>query len=216
MPFVCTLKEWQTTKKPINDFIVAASDPSGDDSWKLFPIGMPGKFHKYCELETQIGSHDKTVFCAINANTDKKRRLFGNNRQLFATTLRRHGIHNVDRMDPLEYFLELPKYKFVISPEGNGIDCHRHYEALMAGCIPIIEDRPLTRKKYGKCPVLFTHNYSEITVEYLEKKYDEMLGREYDFSCLFISSYSPSTVKEIIYNSNWWMSRRWGVLWYKN
>ena len=33
----------------------------------------------------------------------------------------------------------LSKYKFIISPEGNGIDCHRHYEAILCGCIPIIE-----------------------------------------------------------------------------
>ena len=122
MPFVYTLKDWQATKKPIEDFIVAASNPNGQDTWTTFPIGMPVQFHNYGNLETQLGSHDKTVFCAINTSTDRKRRFLGKNRKTFAATLRKNGITNLDRIDPLLYFLELPKYKFVISPEGNGID----------------------------------------------------------------------------------------------
>ena len=30
-----------------------------------------------------------------------------------------------------DYFNNIGKYKFVASPTGNGLDCHRHYEAIL-------------------------------------------------------------------------------------
>jgi hypothetical protein len=89
-------------------------------------------------------------------------------------TLQRSGIMNIT-LDHNDYFSILPSSKFVISPEGNGIDCHRHYEALLAGAIPVMEKNPLTEEKYKDLPVLWTTDYSEITREYLEQKYNEMI-----------------------------------------
>ena len=34
---------------------------------------------------------------------------------------------------------ELSSYKFALSPEGNGIDCHRTWECLYLGVIPIVK-----------------------------------------------------------------------------
>jgi hypothetical protein len=34
---------------------------------------------------------------------------------------------------------EMCKYSFVLSPFGNGYDCHRTWEALLLGCIPIMK-----------------------------------------------------------------------------
>jgi len=92
----------------------------------------------------------------------------------------------------------------VISPEGNGIDCHRHYEALIAGCIPIIEDNSQIREKYKGCPILYTHDYSEITETYLIQKYTEMLDQTYDFAPLFLSTYTPEEQEEIKKCGNYW------------
>ncbi len=57
------------------------------------------------------------------------------------------------------YFNSLPHFKFVISPEGNGIDTHRTYEALIFGCIPIVEYDINIQKKYEGCPIIFTKDY---------------------------------------------------------
>ena len=91
------------------------------------------------------------------------------------------------------YYFKLPNYKFVISPEGNGIDCHRHYESLMAGCIPIIEkeNSEIIKNKYGNVPILYTTDYSEITEEYLENIYDEYLDKQFNFSKLYLSNWPP-------------------------
>jgi hypothetical protein len=101
----------------------------------------------------------------------------------------------------------LPNYKFVISPEGNGIDCHRHYEALLAGCIPIIERNPLVEEKYKGCPVLYTDDYSEITEDYLLKVYEEMKSQTYDFSRLFLSFYTEEQQALIKQCGTYWIRR---------
>ena len=84
------------------------------------------------------------------------------------------------------------------------MDCHRHYEALVAGCIPIMESNPLTIQKYKGLPVLYTKDYSEITRDYLESIYESFLNTTYDFSSLFLSYYSPEQIKLIQNQSEYW------------
>jgi hypothetical protein len=60
------------------------------------------------------------------------------------------------------------KYAFVLSPAGGGYDCHRTWEALLLGCIPIVKrfNIPL-EKVYDDLPVLIVDNWSDITQELL-------------------------------------------------
>jgi hypothetical protein len=84
----------------------------------------------------------------------------------------------------------------------------------MAGCIPIVEHNPLTEEKYKGCPILYTKDYSEITHEYLEAKYKEMLDKNYDFSRLFLSYYSKEEQLAIKDQGNFWMKVTTGKQWY--
>jgi hypothetical protein len=154
--------------KDVSNLIVQASAIDGSDSIQHFPIGMGYKY-KGQQLK---GPHDQPVLCAIVTETDKRRRPSGINRKEIVQTLEKNGIQNIYTDN---YFDDLPKYKFVVSPEGNGIDCHRHYEALIAGCIPIVEYNDDIQKKYQGCPILYTKDYTEITEAYLSKKYEEMI-----------------------------------------
>jgi glycosyltransferase involved in cell wall biosynthesis len=211
-----TLQKWQTMIKPRNEWLYNCSEHVFlNDEWVSFPIGMGWTMinQQYSLKELQHGSHDKLVLCAIRTHTDQQRRPTGLNRNVILETLRSHQIENVE-MEPSAYFRELPTYKFVISPEGNGIDCHRHYEALMAGCIPIVEDRDNIREKYKGCPILYTKDYSEITESYLNEKYNEMIHTTYDFSRLLMSSYSKMEQYQIKDNGNYWGNRLAGRPWY--
>jgi hypothetical protein len=161
----------------------------------------------------QLGPHDQTVLCAIGTGTDRRRRP-AFNRDHIVRILERNGIPNHHHMNANNYLEALPQYKFIISPEGNGIDCHRHYEALMAGAIPVIEEHPGIREKYGDCPILFTKDYTEITPAYLEAKYEEMKDRVYDFSRLFLSYYDERRRAQIIDQGNFWSHHLRGKLWY--
>ncbi len=211
-----SLREWQNMIVHKDQIIVQASTTDGCDGQTCTSIGMSYIYAHYPDktADFQIGNHDQLVLCAIGENTDQRRR--GGqaiNRRNIIATLKSNGIENV-ALKGLEYFESLPKYKFVISPEGNGVDCHRHYEALMAGCIPIVEFNPIIQAKYGDVPILYTRDYSEITPTYLEEKYAEMLDRKWDFSRLFLSSWSPEEQMLIKYRGNYWCKELVNKCWY--
>jgi hypothetical protein len=216
-----TLSVWQNLPKRRDELLYNCSEfDRQNDEWVDFPIGMSWQIVNYPEpIESLLNNNNKReqlVLCAINATTDRRRRGGGPiNRESILRNLLQSGIHN-QSMDSITYLKTLSSYKFVISPEGNGIDCHRHYEALMAGCIPIIEDNEKfnLREKYGNCPILFTKDYSEITPEYLESKYEEMIHKVWDFSRLYLSYYNYLEQRQIRENGNYWGQRVAQKKWY--
>jgi hypothetical protein len=212
----CTLRTWQQILKSPDDLIVAGSNMDGQDTWTEYSIGMSSQifFFKNKPHKFQIGDHTNLVGCSFLTTTDAYRRPNPPNRKSIVKTLEKIGIKNIN-IPMRQYYYTLPSYKFFISPEGNGIDCHRHYEALIAGTIPIVEDNPLIREKYKNMPVLYTKDYSEITEEYLIKKYDEMLNIEYEFYPLFLSSWSEIIQEQIKKSSNYWVSKLSGKIYYQ-
>lgn len=62
------------------------------------------------------------------------------------------------------------RYAFVISPHGNGYDCHRTWEALVLGCIPIIKKSPISDLSlFDGLPVLLVNNWSDVTEGVLQQ-----------------------------------------------
>ena len=57
-------------------------------------------------------------------------------------------------------------YAFVVSPHGNGLDCHRTWEALILGCIPIVKTS-LLDNMYDNLPVLIVNSWKDVTRELL-------------------------------------------------
>jgi hypothetical protein len=57
------------------------------------------------------------------------------------------GNASIDFLEAKVPFADLMRmygeYQFVLSPRGNGLDCHRTWEALLAGCIVITRTSPL-------------------------------------------------------------------------
>lgn len=74
-------------------------------------------------------------------------------------------------------------YAFILSPFGNGMDCHRTWEALCLGCIPIIK-APNFRKMFENLPVLIVENWSEVNNELLLKTIDEFKQRTFNYEKL--------------------------------
>ena len=212
----CSLYEWQHTLKPENELIVQASKTDGSDGITNISIGMcfPYVHQRGNNLECQIGIHDKLVLCSVRNSTDSYRR--GNNkinRKTILQELEKNGIYNTEICND-KYYKCLPEYKYIISPEGNGIDCHRHYEALLAGCIPIVEYNPIIVRKYGNVPILYTHDYTDVTVENLNYIYEKMLHNKFDFSRLLMSYQTEEETKLIKHRGNLWCERLANEKWY--
>lgn len=58
------------------------------------------------------------------------------------------------------------EYAFVLSPFGGGMDCHRTWEALCLGCIPIVKSIG-SNTMYEDLPVLIINEWSEVNEDLL-------------------------------------------------
>lgn len=78
-----------------------------------------------------------------------------------------------------EYFNYLSEFKFVLSPRGAGIDCHRTWEALYVNTIPIVRSDSID-ELYKNLPILIINDWNEINEEFLNKKYEEISQKEFN------------------------------------
>ena len=76
--------------------------------------------------------------------------------------------HLPERLPRTKYWKELRKSKFVLSPLGNGMDCHRTWEALILGVVPIVK-RSTISTVFDGLPVIQVEDYSKISTQTLEE-----------------------------------------------
>ena len=77
----------------------------------------------------------------------------------------------------------MSKYTFILSPFGNGMDCHRTWEALCLGCIPILR-APGFKKMFENLPVLIVNNWFEVNQELLDKTISEFQTKTFHYEKL--------------------------------
>jgi hypothetical protein len=70
------------------------------------------------------------------------------------------------------------KCKFVLSPHGNGLDCHRTWEALALGCYPIVKTSGLD-PLFDDLPVWIVKEWSDITAETMRQTASDFDCREF-------------------------------------
>ena len=91
----------------------------------------------------------------------------------------------LERRPFLEYMKEMSEYKFTLSPRGLGPDCYRTWEAMLVGCIPVLHTCYLD-ELYADLPVLFVEKWEDVTPEFLEQKYQEIMSKKYNIEKLFM------------------------------
>ena len=77
------------------------------------------------------------------------------------------------KSDYLPYLENLSRYRFALSLHGAGADCHRHWEILSVGSIPLIKSSFLD-PLFDDLPVILYKDISEITESYLSVQYERI------------------------------------------
>lgn len=90
---------------------------------------------------------DETIFNEVlNKNIKKERLIYVNfdvntnraERNYCISELNKKGLEMQPKLPFKEYLEEVAKSYFVVSPNGNGIDCHKTWESLYLKTIPIV------------------------------------------------------------------------------
>ena len=76
------------------------------------------------------------------------------------------------KLKRIELCREKTRYAFVVSPHGNGLDCHRTWESLVLGNIVIVK-RSSIDALYEGLPVVIVEDWREISPENLKRWHAE-------------------------------------------
>lgn len=119
----------------------------------------------------------KSIFCYLNHFVHPQR-------VECSVHFRSIGIQRFPRTTFAEYLQHLSESVFVVSPPGQGVDCHRTWEALLMGCYPIVI-RSKLNPLYEDLPIVAVDHWNEVTVPFLERKYTELQSRTWSRSKLY-------------------------------
>jgi FkbM family methyltransferase len=136
---------------------------------------------------------NKELLYSIKQNNNKKDKLVYCNFD-FSTNPYRHQVYEQIKDEAFidfdftkrtqeDYWATLSQYKFVISPRGNSIDCHRVWEAIYLGVVPIVE-KHLAMELFHDFPILMIDNWSDLDSFNLNQDLYSSLIRDFDINKL--------------------------------
>lgn len=73
----------------------------------------------------------------------------------------RHGFIE-KRIEPSSFRALMTQSMFVASPPGNGMDCHRTWESIYLGAVPIVEKGKLANSLIESLPIVAVSDWSEV------------------------------------------------------
>ena len=196
------LNKWFTVNKDYEDDIIIPI-PIGLESvylrvnatshlgkYSSYVVGAINKIKYIDNLAKQKIDHDKLIYLNINPRT------YPSERQHVLNLFQEEGwVTNKKSVSWQEYYKDIASHKFVFSPRGNGIDCHRTWEALYLRTIPIVRES-LHMNEFKDLPILFIKNWEDISYNYLSTKYEEMSSKLYDLSKMKISYWQERMRRE--------------------
>ena len=143
---------------------------------RSIPIGLENsiwfpdiqKEQKILNISKTEPSYKNILYVNHNISTNPKERtlpyeLFSN--KSWATVVYGYNGINFDN-----YLDNIHSHKFVLCPEGNGIDTHRTWETLYTGSIPI-EKRNRNNRFYTDLPICFVDKWEDVTEDFLNSEF---------------------------------------------
>jgi len=85
------------------------------------------------------------------------------------------------------FCLKIKNHKFVLSPDGNGFGCHRTWESLYLGSIPIVQRHVFTEEFSKDVPMVIVDSWEEVTEEFLNNEYDRLMSMEWNWEICKLS-----------------------------
>lgn len=138
-----------------------------------------------CHSIAPCHEKERLVYCNFSLNTHSIRP------KLWAMLEGKHfvrsehmGSYQSYKLTHRQFYQQLGVSKFCVAPRGNAIETFRMWDSLYVGTIPIVVREAVFHRQLEDLPILFLDSYeqfSELSEEYLEGKYSEMLHRNWNY-----------------------------------
>lgn len=156
------------------------------------PIGIENSQWKGSDYSTCVknknNKKENLLYVNFSFNTNKERKNI--HRKLLE-----NGFTENKKLCWEEYIKTLSTYKFCISPPGGGVDCHRHWESIYIGCIPVVLKDDILYKHFDDLPILYVDNYDNITKEYLNRQYEMLKNKKFSLEKTTLSYWKDEIKK---------------------
>lgn len=120
------------------------------------PIGFPDRHLAFLrEWQPVHQERDIEVYCNFMIATNMRKR----NECVRAVANDTRVVMRYNLSVP-EYYADLSRSKYVLCPEGTGIDTHRVYESMMCGATPVVLRNSLSHL-YEKLPVCIVDSWTD-------------------------------------------------------
>jgi hypothetical protein len=161
------------------------------------PIGLTNYYYGNINDRGKIAYLQNSLKLLSNNGFKKNRIAFGfslsSNKERVALNdmLRKNRLTDeIKSNNQLEYFKKVSDYKFIISPEGNGVDCYRTWESLYLKIVPIVKKSIMTEYFFNMgLPLLLVSEWKEVELfseDFLIDKYEE-LKEKFDYKSIYIN-----------------------------
>jgi len=155
------------------------------------PIGLENtKWFKHINKEQKIKNIIKTtrknknlIYLNLNIKTNPKIRLpiynMLKNKKYVTVEYGKNGIGFEN------YLNNLYNHKFMVCPEGNGIDVHQPWESILVGTIPI-QKKNNTNLNWRDLPICWVDDWCQLNDEsFLNKEYERIKNSKYNIEKLY-------------------------------
>jgi hypothetical protein len=150
------------------------------------PIGIANRQWRHGDVAgiSRIPSYrDKSLWLYVNINVTTNHGY----RHNIVSTLSRNPAAVVEQGLSVDQYLQrIGQSRFVASPRGNGIDCHRTWEALYLGAVPVMARQDRVACLDG-LPVLETEGWDDLSPARLQEAWDAITRSTWKFERLYLS-----------------------------
>jgi hypothetical protein len=148
------------------------------DKLQPIPIGIAN--------EKWPHGNKKTLLSVANTSIEKTKLVYSNF-NISTNTSKRSDVFNIIKEKAFididtethsyqEYLIKLKSYKYTISPPGNSVDCHRIWESVYLGVIPIVE-KHIALETWYDLPILFVNSFNELNEQMLNEQYETIITK---------------------------------------
>jgi len=164
------------------DYHTISNNPSC--SWKKEGEGHLPRFQEEILInirETMKPFYERVPKIYVNFSIENDR--FRQRKEIFEKIPNDLLVIKQDFMKRTDTWNNIATYSFVASPFGNGMDCHRTWEALCLGSIPIVK-APNFKELFEGLPVLIVNDWGDITEDLLVNTIESFKERQFDYTKL--------------------------------
>lgn len=162
-----------------------------DPSWQhpkliSIPIGVANRQWPHgnlANISSQNPYSDKSIWLYVNINVTTN----PSYRNEIVAALSENSVSVVEQgLAVQQYCRRIGQSCFVASPRGNGIDCHRTWEALYLGAVPVMPHQDRVACLEG-LPVLETEDWRDLSPDRLKAAWESLTSTDWQLKRLYMS-----------------------------